>query len=66
MTTERRNNYLALAKLRLGSERATLGVLHAITLIEAAMPLPGTPEHRAAFAWAHGELERQKGGQEVA
>ena len=48
-----RNERLALVILVLRREPATNGVLHALSLIEAAMPLSGTPEHRAAFAAAH-------------
>lgn len=48
---------LALAVLLLKDERATLGVMHALTLIESLMPPSGTPESRAAFAEAHAVLE---------
>ena len=53
MDVNRRDVALAQAKIILAGERATLGVMHALTLIESALPLPGTPEHRAAFAEAH-------------
>jgi hypothetical protein len=50
---------LALARIVLGDEPATPGVMHALTLIESAMPRSGTPEYRAAFAEAHATRKAQ-------
>lgn len=50
---------LALAKIVLSEEPATSGVMHALTLIEAAMPKSGTVEYRAAMGWAHHVHQRQ-------
>lgn len=45
---------IAHAYIILTQERATEGVMHALTLLDAALPLRGTPERRAAFLAAHG------------
>jgi hypothetical protein len=49
---------IALALVLLSRERATEGILHAVTVLEAAMPAAGTPEARMAFGMAHATLTR--------
>jgi hypothetical protein len=50
---------LAQAKVVLSIEApASDRVMATLTRLDAALPLPGTPEHRAAFRAANGNLER--------
>jgi hypothetical protein len=46
---------IARAIILLKQESATTGVLRALTLLEATLPLPGTQEYRHAFQVAHAD-----------
>jgi hypothetical protein len=47
---------LALAYIALTGEHATAGLMHALTILDGLLPLPGTASRREAFAWAHEQL----------
>jgi hypothetical protein len=47
------DRHLALIYVLLSEEPATLGVVHALGLIDGLLPLGGTKGRREAFAWAH-------------
>jgi len=49
---------IAYAIIILNDEPATPGVMHAVTLLEHALPPAGTAERRAAFKEAHERIAR--------
>jgi hypothetical protein len=62
MMTAQQRATAALLVVILNDEPATLGIVHALSLAQSLVGLPGEPEYREAFATAHALRAAQTAG----